>query len=229
MRKLILTATGILCLAGGTYFLGTTLGQDKKPAAEDVPHRVGLIDIKYVFDHYDKLKYLNEEIAAEMKDAQNKFTAKVKKGQEMQEQLRDLNEGTPDYTALESRLVKLGAELETEKKVLNNEFQKKQAKMLHQVYLEVYDAVEKFCNHHKFTVIIRFSRSDLSSTDPAKVNQLMNQIVVYHRKRDDLTDGVVKYLNERLPSTADSKPVSDTKAPRKDKKVIPASGSKPAE
>src|SRR5579864_2859613 len=59
-RKLILTATGFLCLAGGTYFLGTSWGQDKKPPAEDVPHRVGLIDMGYVFrskTHSDRHRF----------------------------------------------------------------------------------------------------------------------------------------------------------------------------
>jgi Skp family chaperone for outer membrane proteins len=227
VRKLILTATGFLCLAGGTYFLGTSWGQDKKPPAEDVPHRVGLIDIGYVFEHYEKLKYLNVEITEEMKEAQNKFSAKAKKGADMQEQLKELNEGTPDYTALENRIVKLAAELETEKKMLNAEFQKKRAKMIHQVYLEVYDVVEKFCNHNKLTVIIRFSRADLNSTDPNRVNQLMNQIVVYHRKRDDLTDHVVKYLNDHLPTASgDAKPLTEKRptTSKKDKSFKPAEG-----
>jgi Skp family chaperone for outer membrane proteins len=225
VRKLILTATGFLCLAGGTYFFGTSWAQEKKLAADDAPHRVGLIDIGFVFEHYEKVKYLNEEITVEMKDAQAKFTAKAKRGQDMQEQIKEFNEGSPDYTTLENKIIKLAAELETEKKMLNAEFQKKRAKMIHQVYLEVYDAVEKFCNHHKFTVIIRFSRADLSSTDPNRVNQLMNQIVVYHRKRDDLTDGVLKYLNDRLPTAnGDAKPLTN-KPPRKDKKVQTAGGT----
>lgn len=223
MRKLILAATGLICLAGGSHFLSATRAAPKEPA-DDAPHRVGLIDIGYVFEHYEKLKYLNEEITIDMKDAQAKFTAKAKKGQDMQEQLKQLNEGSADYTALENKLIKLAAELETEKKMLQSEFQKKRAKMVHQVYLEVYDAVEKFCNHHKFTVIIRFSRADLNSTDPNRVNQLMNQIVVYHRKRDDLTDGVLKYLNDRLPAAeGEAKPVTD-KPVKKDRNIKPAGG-----
>ncbi len=232
MRKLILTATGFLCLAGGTYFLGNSWGQDKKPPAEDLPHRVGLIDLGYVFEHYQKLKYLNEELNIETKEENNRLQLKMKKGQELAEQLKQLNEGTPDYTALENKLVKLGADFESEKKQLQMELARKRAKMMHQVYLEVYDAVEKFCNHHKFTVIIRFSRTDLNSTDPARVQQLMNQIVVYHRKKDDLTDGVVKYLNDRLPAANnEEKPLTDKeKRPAAKKgKIVPVENRKPVE
>jgi Skp family chaperone for outer membrane proteins len=230
VRKLILTATGIVCLAGGSFFLSTTRGAPSKEAAEDGPHRVGLIDIGYVFEHYEKVKYLNEEMNIDLKETQQKLEAKAKRGRDMQDQIKELNEGSADYTALETKIVKLAAELETDNKMFKNEINKKRAKMVHQVYLEVYDAVEKFCNHHKFTVIIRFSRADLSSNDPSRVNQLMNQIVVYHRKRDDLTDGVVKYLNDRLPAaTGDSKPLSDAKPPKKDSKVKSAQNLKPAD
>jgi Skp family chaperone for outer membrane proteins len=230
VRKLILTATGIICLAGGSYFLSATRGAPSKEAAEDVPHRVGLIDMGYVFEHYEKVKYLSEEMNIELKDTQRKLEDKAKRGRDMQEQIKAYNEGSTEYTALENKMVKLAAELETDNKMFKNEINKKRAKMVHQVYLEVYDAVEKFCNHHKFTVVIRFSRADLSSNDPNRVNQLMNQIVVYHRTRDDLTEPVVKYLNGRLPAaTGDAKPISDTKAPKKDKKVTPAVRETPAD
>ncbi len=230
MRKLILTATGFLCLAGGTYFLGNTWGQDKKPAAEDVPHRVGLIDIGYVFEHYEKVKYLSEEMNIELKETQQKLEAKAKRGWDMQEQIKEYNEGSADYTTLDTKIVKLAAELETDNKMFKNEINKKRAKMVHQVYLEVYDAVEKFCNHHKFTVVIKFNRVDMSSNDVNRVNQLMNEIVVYHRKKDDLTDGVVKYLNERLPAaTGDAKPLSDAKPAKKDSKVKTAQKLVPAD
>ena len=71
MRKLILTATGIVCLAGGSFFLSDAYPRaPSKDAAEDVPHRVGLIDMGYVFEHYEKVKYLSEEMNIELKDTQ---------------------------------------------------------------------------------------------------------------------------------------------------------------
>ena len=80
---------------------------------------------------------------------------------------RNYKEGSTEYTALETKMVKLAAELETDNKMFKNEINKKRAKMVHQVYLsKSMTPSKKFCNHHKFTVIIRFSRADLSSNDP---------------------------------------------------------------
>ena len=95
MRKLILTATGFLCLAGGSYFLNTSSRHRRRSRrAEDVPHRVGLIDIGYVSRNYEKVKYRTEEITVETKDAQAKFNAKVEKRSGLcRTQMKELNEG----------------------------------------------------------------------------------------------------------------------------------------
>lgn len=226
MKKLILIATGFVFLAGGSFFLNATHGQSN----DDMPHRVGLIDIGYVFSKYEKLKYLQLEMNAEVQAERDKMSAKVKKIKELQEELKTFNDGTPEYTTRDARVTKMISELETENKVLTHTFQQKQAKMLHTVYLEVQDAVEKMCKHYKFTVIIQFSRTDMSSTDPKRVNQAINQNIVYHRKRDDLTDGVLKYLNDRyVAPTADEEksaaPPATSKS-KKDSNIKPAGGVK---
>ena len=232
MKKLILTATGLLCLAGSSYLLSTGWGQEKKPAreaAEELPHRVGLIDIGYVFQNYEKLKYELTELSAEMKEAENRWKAKQQKGVELQNELRELNEDSPEFESRRNKLLKMSTDLEAERKMLGLDFQKKKAKLLHTAYLEIQDAVEQFCKTYKFTVIISFNRSDASSSDPQRVNQLLSSPVVYHRKRDDLSQGVLDYLNKNYLKSAggEAKPVTDTKAAapkptRRDKDVIPA-------
>jgi Skp family chaperone for outer membrane proteins len=237
VKKLILTATGFLCLAGGLFLLNTGWGQDRKPPkepAEDVPHRVGLIDIGYVFQKYEKLTYELTELSAEMKEAETRWRAKQQKGVELQNELRDFTEDSPEFESRRNKLLKMSTDLEAERKLANMDFQKKRAKLLHTAYLEVQDAVEKFCNHHKFTVIISFNRSDPSSTDPQRVNQLLASPVVYHRKRDDLTQGVLDYLNQKYLKSAggEGKQITDKenkaaapKPTKKDKDVIPAGGT----
>jgi outer membrane protein len=223
VKKLILIATGFVCLAGGSYFLANTWGAPQAPA-EEVPHRVGLIDIGYIFQNYEKLKHMAEEQKADEQAENAKLAAKYKKIQELAEELKSYNEGTPEFTARENKLTRMGSEFETERKMVGLELKKKGAKVFHQAYLEIQDAVEQLCDKYKFTVVIKFSRVDLGSTDPNKVTQLMNQPVLYHRKRDDLTDAVLKYLNGRYLQSAgeEAKPVTDSKPPKKDKKVTPA-------
>jgi Skp family chaperone for outer membrane proteins len=236
VKKLILIATGFICLAGGSYFLAASSGAPQAPA-EEVPHRVGLIDMNYVFQNYDKLKELAEEHKAKLMAEEAKFKNKATKIQELQAELRELSEGSPEFTARETKLTRMASEFKTERDIVSMDLKKDEAKVTHQIYLEIHDAVEKFCEKFKFTVVIKFTRIDLSSTDPARVNQLMSQPVMYHRKRDDLTDGVVKYLNEKYhqsaggemkpvteskPPKGETTPLTESKPPKKDKNVRPA-------
>lgn len=202
MRKLILTAIGFICLAGTSYFFNAAWGQAarKDAAADDVPHRVGLIDMSYVMQNYEKVKYLNEELKSDAQEEQTKWTAKRKRAQDLLTEIKDYQEGTPEFTARQTKLDKLGAELEGDKKIVENKMRRASAKMLHTVYLEVQDTVEKFANRYQFTLVLQFNRAE-GNSDPNKIMQMMQQPVVYYRKgkddkgQDDLSQRVVDYLN----------------------------------
>jgi hypothetical protein len=140
--------------------------------------------------------------------------------------MKDLTEGSPEFAELETKYTTKQSEIETRGKVLQRQFQQREAKVFHQAYLEIQDAVERACDLYKFTVILRFNRADPGSTDPQRVNQLLNSQVVYHRKRDDLTDAVLKYLNEKYGKSSgggENRPL--TKKPKKDGNVKGASGT----
>ena len=237
MRKLILTATVCMCLAGGTFLLNSVVGQEKaarkEAAAEEIPHRIALIDIRYVIDNYDKWKYLQEELKADFQEEENKFKAKVKKLQDMAAELKDFKADSPEYEARRQKAEKLDGDLQFDKKQIQAKLQREQSKMTLTVYHEVHDAVEKFCRHFNYTLVLQFNRSEANSSDPNRAMQIVNQPVVYYRKadtgkcKDDLSEPVVKWLNEKYEkdSGGEGKPVSDKPAPKKDKNLKPAGGA----
>lgn len=201
MRKLILAATGIVCLSGVTYFLGSAWGQNKKgAAADDGPHRIALIDMAHVFNEYDKMKELKEDLGAEFKDAELKAKSYLENIKKLQEELTQFKDGSAEHKARETQIAKLTSEYQTFRQVATKELDRKTAKAHLTIYQEVQDAVEKFCEHFQYTLVIRFSRDELNSSDPQKLIQGLNRQVVYHRRSDDLTNGVLKYLNERYAS-----------------------------
>ncbi len=208
MRKLIFIACGFMCLAGGTYFLNAVVGQDKparnkEAAAEDVPHKIALIDMEYVFKNYEKLKYLQEEMKADLQVEDNKLKDKAKKGQQMVAELKDYKPDTPEYDARRQKIEKLDTDMKFDQKQIQARLQRENAKITLTVYHEMHDAVEKFCKHFNYTLAIQFTRTEANSSDPQRMMQVMNQQVVYYRKadsgkcKDDLSEPVVKWLNEK--------------------------------
>lgn len=197
MRKLILTASGLVCLVGVSYFMGSASGQPAKGAADDVVHKVGLIDMGHIFNEYTKLKMLKEEYTLDMQESETRAKGMVKKIQDLQSQLKELKEGSPEYTELEQKFAKFTSEFDTFRKVTQKDLLRKEAKMYHTVYLEVQDAVEKICKHYGYTLVLRFNKEDLNTTDPQKLIQGLNRQVVYHRNRDDMTGAVLKMINQQ--------------------------------
>jgi Skp family chaperone for outer membrane proteins len=201
VRKLILTATGLVCLAGVSYFIGSAAGQGGK-SSDDVPHKIGLIDMGQIFNEYEKLKVLREEQTAAVQESEAKAKKFVASIQTMQADMKEFKEGTPEYTAKEQQFAKLTSDFDTFRKVTQRDLLRKEAKMYHTVYLEVQDAVEKLCNYHGYTMVMRFNKEELNSTDPQKLIQGMNRPVVFHRVRDDMTNTVLKMLNQSFGKAA---------------------------
>lgn len=229
MRKLILAATGIVCLTGATYFLGNAWGQAKKgAAAEDGPHRIALVDMNHVFKEYEKMKVLQEDLAAELKDSDLKARGYVDNLKKMQEELGQFKEGSAEHKQRETQLVKLSAEFQTFKQVTNKELDRKQAKALLAVYQEAQDVVERFCEYYQYTLVIRFSRDELNTSDPQKLMQGLNRQVMYHRPSDDITVGVVKELNRRYTAANPgmAQPAPNPNTGKKQGNVKPAGGNK---
>lgn len=216
MRKLILTASGLVCLAGVSYFIGSASGQGQKgaAAADEVVHKVGLIDMGHIFNEYSKLKVLKEEYTLDMQESETRAKGMVKKIQDLQAELKELKEGSPEYTEREQKFAKLTSEFDTFRKVTQKDLVRKEAKMFHTVYLEVQDNVERLCKHHGYTLVLRFNKDDLNTNDPQKLIQGLNRQVVYHRNRDDMTAAVLKMLNQQYDK-ANPAAASATPAPKR--------------
>jgi len=204
----------IVCLAsvalGAGLLLGPSVSYGQGQAAgatapAAIPHQVGLIDMAHVFKEYSKFKALSESLKAEVEASDSQAKGIVQSLQQMQAQLASgqLAEGSQQYTDLEQQLVTKATELEAFKKVKQREFVRKEADIYKTVYLEVQDAVAQYAKIYKYTLIMRFNREKVESAEnPQEIIASMNRPVVFHQQKDDLTDPILKYLNDQYNRTA---------------------------
>lgn len=244
MRKLILTATGFVCLAGGTYFMTAASGQDKvrreapAAAADDAPHRIGVVDVEYIFEKYDKVKVEFEEIKADIQQTDEKLKGMQRNGQELFEELKTLKEGTPEHKAKQERLNLIQAQWDAKRKSAQTDFKREQARMQLTIYQEIQDAVKAVATHNNITLVVKVSRNEAGSTsDPQRTQMMMAQACIFHRKQDDMTDTVLNLLNKKYlrenPEAASNirpagaeEPATDTKKPSKVKTAEGKKGTK---
>jgi outer membrane protein len=202
VKKLIVSASVIALFAGVLTLTKDAFSQQGKDpaaaAAPAIPHKVGLIDMAYVFKNYKKFEALREDLKAEIAESEEQAKKMQKDNAELQQQLKQFQEGSPEYTKYEKQLVQKAADFENFRRQMSREFLKKESKIYLQVYNEVSSMVEKYAVHFKYTLIMRFNREDLDTENPQALLQGMNRQVVYYRADDDITTPVLESLNKRF-------------------------------
>ena len=209
MRKMLLSTAVLACLASvfvNAYGQNAGTGGTKKsvtPAAAaqaDIPHKVALIDMGRVFKEYKKIEVLKEDWKAEFQvneDNAKKLTAQI---QSVSEEMKEFKQGSTDFIKREKQVTDLSARLGAFKQTAQRELLRKEADLLKTVYLETMDVVEKFADKFGYTLVMRFNSDTFEGEDMNKMQLVMNRVIVFHRAEDDLTDGVIKYLNRQFDS-----------------------------
>lgn len=208
MKKLILSATAVMFMIGLGWALGNAWGQApaKANGANDTtPHKVGLIDMAYLFSKYKKFSMLREDLRAEIEQADGSLKKQLEEIKNLQGQMKELAPNSAKFVANEKKITELAASAEAERKNLQRKFMREETKVYQTVYREVVDAVNKYSEIYKYTLIIRYSREDAESDDPQKVMQSLQRQVVYSRPEDDITDAVLRYLNKSVQVTGTDK------------------------
>ncbi len=206
MKRLIVSAAAVALLAGLLSKAWTQNPSARsggaRPAATSGA-KVGLIDMAYVFKNYSKFEALREDLKAEMQRSDEKARAMAQNIRKLQEELKQFQDGSPEYVAREKQLTELTADFEAFRKTTQRDLLRKESQIYKTIYLEVADAVSKYAYHFNYSLIIRFDREGLEdAVNPQDVLQKMQRQVVYHRSEDDITLSVLNYLNDRYKQTA---------------------------
>ncbi|MFN5298383.1 MAG: OmpH family outer membrane protein [Planctomycetaceae bacterium] len=215
MKKFVLTTTVLLSSIVG----GAPASWAQAPAAApaekaDRATRIAVVDIAHLFENYGKWKDYAEERKVEKEQIEADFKAQQEKLVEVATMLNELKAGSPDYAKKEAEAAKLKANLESFKTIKQREFARREMQMQQAIYGEIQEAIGKVSEHNGYSVVLQHLRSDGDNSNPRRLQAQMNQPVVWHRKRDDVTDAVLEYMNRRYQSNAGG--------------VTPASGTRPA-
>lgn len=159
---------------------------------------IALIDMAEVFKNYKKFEAMRETLKTEITASEEEMKKEITALQDLNARLQKLEESSPEYARVEKELASKAAELEGKRKVKQREFLRKESTIYKAIYMEATEAVSKYADYYKYTLVLRFNRTDLTENDDAKkVIDGMNKQVVYYRPEHDITDAVLKYLNDR--------------------------------
>ncbi|HBN74605.1 MAG TPA: outer membrane chaperone Skp [Planctomycetaceae bacterium] len=182
--------------------------QAQQPGADQPKRNVGLIDMATLFKDYRKFSDMRDQLRNDIKASDEKAKSMSEQLQALQKTLKDgtYTEGTPEYQKLESQLISQSTQFEAFRKTQQRDFLRRESKIYKDVYMEVVAAVGQYASYYNYDVIIRFSRDGVDETDNAQeLIQNMNRQVIWHNSKIDITDAVLKYLNQKYgPATAEA-------------------------
>ena len=212
MKRAITWASAVVLFAGVLTLTNLAWSQNSPnepaapAAASNLPHKVGLIDMAHVFKNYTKFEALRADLKIEIEESENKAKGMQQDIAALQNVLKDVKEGSEKHMKTEQEIVKLAAEFESFRRSASREFLKKESQIYLAVYNETTDAVKKYADFYKYTLVIRFNSEKLDTENPQTLLQGMNRQVVYHRTEDDITNPVLVYLNKRYTPAAGTTP-----------------------
>jgi len=191
MKKVLLSTLAVAVVVGSTQ-------QVRAQENAHPPHQIGLIDMAFVFQEYDKFKLLREDLKAELEKSDAQARDMAQKMQTLQVRMKDLKQGGDEYVEQETKLLNMKSRFEAFRAAEQRRLMRRESEIYKTIYLEVADAVRDYAKYYHYTLILRFSRKGVDDTAvPGDVVQGMNRLVVYYEQGDDVTDKVLAFLNRK--------------------------------
>ena len=208
MKKTV-SVVALACCIGLT---APAMGQTQPAAAAPAgPVKIGLVDMARVFKEYNKFEDMRASLKAEMETALAEAKAIAAKAEKVKEELKLLKAGSADYIKRESDLAQLSSDFETKRKLANVQYQRKEAEIFQDIYVDSVGVIKLYAEHFKFSMVMRFNSAELDKSNPSSLANGLNKLVIYHRPQDDITDAVIDYLNRKYTPTNPAVPRAATK------------------
>ncbi len=174
------------------------------PAAEVKTLKVGVVNLKRIFNDYKKKKDREVELQKERNELQSELDKKEKElkklekemeileGEEKLKKKEEFDEKRKDYTAFYS--------------YNNKELQKKQVELWNTMFNEIVEEVEDFGEKGEYDLILKTDPDPIRGESLEEI-QLRVDIkkVLFHSPKVDLTEPIIKALNDRYKKIKESK------------------------
>ncbi len=189
----------LLLLAGLMLAVCSSLARGDAPgsATFDAPEKIAVVDLERVFNGYQRFEAQHKDWAQEVAELQRKSQALVDQMRPIEQDLQSgrIRSGTAAFRDRETELARLSVDLQRLQKAGDRDLKRKEARLYHQTYLEVLEAVKTVAARHEFTLVVKHSPNNPDSAEVGQVRAALQQFLIYHRPDRNITDEVLTELN----------------------------------
>lgn len=196
--KTALSSTFVLAVLAGTFWQ-----PDQSSEPQPSRQRVALVDMARVFkanrEFVDRRDDLRSEIEASQR-LDKQMAAVISK---LEEELKKLTKGTAEHADAEQELIKLKRELEDFRRQQRRKLVTSESQLYKEIYTKVVAAIRQVAEQRAYTLVLRFDSEPLDASDVKTVLKKMNRQVVFYREQDEITDLIIKAVNDKHGERAD--------------------------
>lgn len=172
--------------------------QNPQPPAVPTGGAIGLLDVNYIFKNHHRFKLQMEEMRGDVEKAEATVQKEREAIQRLAEQLEQYK-GTRDYKAMEQEIADRQAKLAVQVRMQQREFLEREARIYHNTYKEIWQAVDYYCRNQNLAMVLRFNGDPADTTKPEEVLRDINKPVVWYRNGMDITGNILADLNRDQP------------------------------
>lgn len=185
-KNLVIVLTAIMVIS---IFLISAYEQSREA-------KIGVVNLQICFNKYDRLKDLNEEVKKFLEDSNKKLDELQKKARELYTMYKNL-EGSPKlqeekYKEYRSTLF----EYEFNKKLDEEKLVYMQSDSQIKIYNDIKDVIKKLSEEQGFTLVLKTEDPLEQDRDTNISHSIGHRGVLYFEKSIDITDTVLKRMNE---------------------------------
>ncbi|MFM8287495.1 MAG: OmpH family outer membrane protein [Planctomycetaceae bacterium] len=195
-------------------------GREAEPAAREAApkapaaQRVALIDLDRVYRESHQFQKMLEEF----KELQGSKQAKVEQLQQQRQaivqevQESGLEAGSDEMAAREQELIKIESSAKTYVQVAKNQLTRRQIEIQAEMYGVVQKALDKFAEANGYAFVLDAHKMESESDNPNELRRVLQQTVAWRRDKDDITESLINYLNQKYDSEAGVQPAGGSAA-----------------
>ncbi len=178
-----------------------TSSAQQAESTQQLDHRVGVIDVAYIFKNLPAIKAQISKVEGELKKYEAELKQKRDTLKQSAAQLKTLKVGTADYARQEEHVANLESKLRLDVGRRHQELGNAEAKIYYDNYQRIAAAVKAIATHNNIKLVLRFNSEDMDLERTDSVARGVMKNVVYHDSTIDMTNTVMRYL-ERQASTS---------------------------
>jgi Skp family chaperone for outer membrane proteins len=206
--KVSLLATVLAAVVCGSLvgpFFASGQAQGVRPTAG---HNIAVVDVSIVFKQHARFLARTEAFKKQVEVAEAGLKKEYEAINLLQEQLKGLNPGSPDFKGMQQRLVMTKAEWQLKGQTRREELMKEEGRIYFDTYRELDDAVKRFAVQNNIALVLRYASDPVD--DPADRGEIVkgiNKSVVYVDPRLDITEHILQDLNRSSSANLGGRPV----------------------